>query len=192
MKLLIDSSTYYLILALIDENKITTFNRYGRNDHSETLVDYLQKFLNANKIDVKKIKEIYIGRGPGSYTGVRICGVVGKVLSYSLNVNLYSFSSLDLLAYAYLDKDKVLPMIDANKDHCFYKTISFKNNLKTEESFIEKQKINLDFNNYYKITMENLINDNKIDTAIKNLMKDNNYQKESNLDYNPNYLREVI
>ena len=59
--------------------------RYGKNDHSETLVDFLEKFLKEHNVNLEDINEICVGRGPGSYTGLRIAGTVGKVLAYTKN-----------------------------------------------------------------------------------------------------------
>jgi tRNA A37 threonylcarbamoyladenosine modification protein TsaB len=65
MKLLIDSSTNYLYLAIINNEQVNSFVRFGKNDHSETLVDYLNKFLQQHQISVQDIKEVYVGRGEG-------------------------------------------------------------------------------------------------------------------------------
>jgi tRNA threonylcarbamoyladenosine biosynthesis protein TsaB len=88
MKLLIDSSTNYLYLSLVNNEEIKSFVRSGKNDHSETLVDFLNKFLNENNITIDDIDEVYVGRGPGSYTGLRIAGTVGKVLAHIKNKKL--------------------------------------------------------------------------------------------------------
>ena len=93
MKLLIDSSTNYLYLSLVNNNEIKYFVRSGKNDHSETLVDFLNKFLNENSITIDDITEVYVGRGPGSYTGLRIAGTVGKVLAHIKNKKFFSFFS---------------------------------------------------------------------------------------------------
>jgi tRNA A37 threonylcarbamoyladenosine modification protein TsaB len=55
MKLLIDSSTNYLYLSLVNNEEIKSFVRSGKNDHSETLVDFLNKFLNENNITIDDI-----------------------------------------------------------------------------------------------------------------------------------------
>ena len=47
MKLLIDSSTNYLYLSIVNNNEIKSFVRSGKNDHSETLVDFLNNFLKS-------------------------------------------------------------------------------------------------------------------------------------------------
>ena len=108
MKLFMDSSTNYLYLALYSDREINSFLRNGKNDHSETLVDVLDKFLKENNVTVDDINEIFVGRGPGSYTGVRISGTVAKVLALIKNKKLYSFSTLDLLLASKLEQGDIV------------------------------------------------------------------------------------
>jgi tRNA threonylcarbamoyl adenosine modification protein YeaZ len=117
-----DSSTNYLYLALYSDKEISSFLRNGKNDHSETLVDVLDKFLKENNVTVDDITEIFVGRGPGSYTGVRISGTVAKVLALIKNKKLYSFSTLDLLLASKINEDGLyMPRIVAKKNHSYFK-----------------------------------------------------------------------
>ena len=45
-------------LAVIDGDKAYSFSREGRNDHSETLTNYLETFLDKHSIKVEDIKEV--------------------------------------------------------------------------------------------------------------------------------------
>lgn len=192
MKLLIDSSTNYLYLAVINNEQVKSFVRFGKNDHSETLVDFLNKFLNEHRILVKDIKEVYVGRGPGSYTGLRIAGTVGKVFSHINNKKLYSFSSLDLILAAKLETSGLyISRIDAKKNHSYYKIVNIDNNeikVIVDETFGE----NTIFENYpdYQVLemTEEFFNEN----PALNIIKYNLYKEESTLDYTPNYIRSGI
>ena len=140
MKLFMDSSTNYLYLALYENNEIATYVRNGKNDHSETLVDVLNKFLNENNITVDEIDEIFVGRGPGSYTGVRISGTVAKVLALVKSKKLYSFSTLDLLLVSKVNEDGLyMPRIMAKKNHSYFKLakVTRRNiDIEKEDSFL--------------------------------------------------------
>ena len=82
MKLFIDSSTNYLYLSLYEHNQeIDSLVRDGKNKHSETIIDYLKAFLLKNNLCVDDLDSVFVGRGPGSYTGVRISGTIAKVLA---------------------------------------------------------------------------------------------------------------
>ena len=192
MKLLIDSSTNYLYLAIINNEQVNSFVRYGKNDHSETLVDYLNKFLQQHQISVQDIKEVYVGRGPGSYTGLRIAGTVGKVLSHINNKKLYSFSSLDLILATKLETPGLyISRIDAKKNHSYYKIVNIENNevkVIVEETFGE----NTIFENYPDYQILEMTEEFFEENPALNIIKYNLYQEESTLDYTPNYIRSGI
>lgn len=194
MKLLIDSSTIYLLIGLIDnDNNIKTYYRESKNDHSETIVDLLNQFLKNNNKTIDDITEIYVGRGPGSYTGERISGTIAKILSYLRNLPLYSFSSLDLISSYMLDNDgSYVSHIIAKKNSIYYKKIDVINHeiLLGDELFGDLDILN----NYQEQKILNM-NDEfllSLQISFMNIIKYKLYQEESNLDYVPNYLRSVV
>ena len=193
MKLLIDSSTNYLYLSIVNNNEIKSFVRSGKNDHSETLVDFLNKFLNENNITIDDITEVYVGRGPGSYTGLRIAGTVGKVLAHIKNKKLYSFSSLDLILASVIEQDGLYILkIDAKKKHSYYKVVEIKDhnlNIIVDESFGEDEVAFKEYENYQILEM----NDEFFNTnPALNIIKYNLLKEESTLDFTPNYIRSGI
>ena len=193
MKLLIDSSTNYLYLSIVNNNEIKSFVRSGKNDHSETLVDFLNKFLNENNITIDDITEVYVGRGPGSYTGLRIAGTVGKVLAHIKNKKLYSFSSLDLILASVIEQDGLYILkIDAKKKHSYYKVVEIKDhnlNIIVDESFGEDEVAFKEYENYQILEM----NDEFFNTnPALNIIKYNLFKEESTLDFTPNYIRSCI
>ena len=193
MKLLIDSSTNYLYLSIVNNNEIKSFVRSGKNDHSETLVDFLNKFLNENNITIDDITEVYVGRGPGSYTGLRIAGTVGKVLAHIKNKKLYSFSSLDLILASVIEQDGLYILsIDAKKKHSYYKVVEIKDhnlNIIVDESFGEDEVAFKEYENYQILEM----NDEFFNTnPALNIIKYNLFKEESTLDFTPNYIRSGI
>ena len=193
MKLFMDSSTNYLYLALYSDKEISSFLRNGKNDHSETLVDVLDKFLKENNVTVDDITEIFVGRWPGSYTGVRISGTVAKVLALIKNKKLYSFSTLDLLLASKINEDGLyMPRIVAKKNHSYFKLAKIENNNITfdkEDSFLIDDEL-LQFENYQYIeaTDEVLLTSCLTETLIKH----NLYKEEDIYNYVPNYLRSEI
>ena len=95
-RLFLDTSNKYLYIAVMDNDQILFSHvQEGNNNHSETLVGVLENIFKENNLSIDDISEIYVGRGPGSYTGVRVACTVAKVLAYVKNIKLFSFSSLD-------------------------------------------------------------------------------------------------
>ncbi len=193
MKLFMDSSTNYLYLALYENNEIATYVRNGKNDHSETLVDVLNKFLNENNITVDQIDEIFVGRGPGSYTGVRISGTVAKVLALVKSKKLYSFSTLDLLLVSKVNEDGIyMPHIMAKKNHSYFKLakVTRRNiDIEKEDSFLIDDEL-VPFEKYQRIEADDEAFNTK--GLTNTIIKLNLYQEEDIFTYVPNYLRSEI
>lgn len=193
MKLFLDSSTNYLYLALYSDKEIAHYVRNGKNDHSETLIDALDVFLKNNDLTVDELDSVYVGRGPGSYTGVRISGTIAKVLALIKNKPLYSFSTLDLLLASKINEDgDYVAKIVAKKNHSYYKVASIcdkKIIFKTEDlfkaddeiiEFSENKLIEVNDDVFNKRGLTEIIIDNKL------------FQEEDIYTYVPNYLRAEI
>lgn len=194
MKLFIDSATNYLYLAVIDGDKAYSFSREGRNDHSETLTNYLENFLNNHNIKVEDISEVYVGRGPGSYTGLRIAGTVGKVYAFIKELPLYSFSSLDLIFAKVADNDGLYKsMIKAKKNHSYLKAYKVENGkiiVQQEDMFLCDDEL-AKFDEYEKINVEDDFFNDEGKLAL-NIIKYKLYKEENTFTYVPNYLRSEL
>lgn len=64
------------------------------------LLARIDALLNEHEIDLGDIAAIVVGRGPGSFTGVRIGVATAKGLARGLNAPLYGVSSTDAIAQA--------------------------------------------------------------------------------------------
>ena len=195
MKLFIDSATNYLYLAVVndDNTEAYAFTRMGKNDHSETLTNFLDDFLKSHNIKIEDITEIYVGRGPGSYTGLRIAGTVGKVFAFIKNLHYYSFSSLDLIASKYLESDgKYKVLIKAKKNYSYLKTYTVKGTIKVdqEDTFLSDEELSK-YDDYQPIVVDDNTFTNGEKMAL-NILKYKMYKEENKYDYVPNYLRSEL
>lgn len=117
-RLFLDSSTKLLYIAISEDEKLLDYTiRLSRNDHSKYLVDRIYMLLKRNNLTIDDIKEIIVGYGPGSYTGLRVSVMVSKMLAYTKKIKLSSVSSLYFLASGY--NFKKAPMIDARNNNVF-------------------------------------------------------------------------
>lgn len=119
--LLIDTSNQMLSVAINQHKTVRAeINTNVKVNHSETLMHYIERLFDMARINKSDIRSIVIARGPGSYTGVRIGVTVAKVLASQWNVNLYSVSSLFVIAAA--SNGIVTPVIDARRGEVFAAT----------------------------------------------------------------------
>ncbi|MCM1260290.1 MAG: tRNA (adenosine(37)-N6)-threonylcarbamoyltransferase complex dimerization subunit type 1 TsaB [Prevotella sp.] len=194
MKLLIDSSTYDLFLGLYEDGVVDMMVKNAKNNHSETLVDALHLFLEKNNITVEAIDEILVGRGPGSYTGVRISGTVAKVLALVKHKPLYSFSTLDLLLASKMKENGLfLARIVAKKNHSYYKGASIQQGeitFTTPDTFGPDEQLQL-FGDYTMIDGSADAFEHRKE-MVKAIVEKKLYQVEDVFTYVPNYLRNEI
>ena len=157
-RLFLDTSNKYLYIALFDgEKELVKVLMEGNNNHSETLVDKLKETLASIMLKAQDLDEIYVGKGPGSYTGVRVSVTVAKVMAYTLNKPLYAFSSLDLIYTSNLSSDVTKVVMDARRGFSYAKVMELKNDeviTILDESYIETEKLN-ELYDVKKLSIEN-------------------------------------
>ena len=151
MKILtIDTATENLYVRFFDDIEKKTFfskEMMTHNNHSENLLTVIEEGLKLNNIKLKDFNKIIVGEGPGSYTGLRVAMVVAKMASYTLNIPLYTVSSLTYVGSGYLNNlnENILISIKAKKGHSYIKVYEKETNrVLVEDIFLtdeEKEKI---------------------------------------------------
>ena len=138
-RLILDTALEYSYLALLKDNQILNeaYDK-GSNNHSETLMPKLELVLKENDITLRDINEVYVGIGPGSYTGVRIAVVIAKMIAAMNNIKLYKFSSL--LSIASSVNGKSYPMVDCRRGNAYTASFDYKDGslVRLEEDKIVK------------------------------------------------------
>lgn len=95
-----DGSGPSLSVALYVDGQIRV-EQYLNNGltHSQTLLPTIERVLAAADCRYADLTAVAVTKGPGSYTGLRIALTTAKTLAFSLNIPLYAFSTLAVLAY---------------------------------------------------------------------------------------------
>lgn len=106
LSMFLDTSSDTLLISFIEEkdsikHELTRRTLTGRRTHAEQLVPLIQDALTECHLEVKDFDRIVCGIGPGSYTGLRVSLAVAKMFSWTLNIPLYTVSSLDIIASGY-------------------------------------------------------------------------------------------
>lgn len=88
----------------------------GGYSHAEMLHPLIKEALLESKLTINQIDAIAVGKGPGSYTGLRIGVSAAKGLCFANDIPLISINSLEILAHTIpIDKGNIIPMIDARR-----------------------------------------------------------------------------
>ena len=97
--------------------------------HSELLTSSIQNILNENNLDVSDLSADSVGKGPGSFTGLRIGFSVAKGLCYPHNIDLIGISSLKIIANSVVKENKnIISLIKDKGEH--YYISKYSNDLK--------------------------------------------------------------
>jgi tRNA threonylcarbamoyl adenosine modification protein YeaZ len=135
------SSSIYL-LANQQEYEI-----YDTAFSSKSLLINIDKLLKINNLHIEDIDTIIVGKGPGSFTGIRIALSTAKTLKflYGNHIKFLSFSSIELLAsyiistYSLTEKEFVLPAIYGFQKKYFFSVIrKNKQTIEMVENFLDK------------------------------------------------------
>lgn len=110
----------YIALAKDDNilaSKIVTNkdNKY----HSAFLISTIKEILKENKMTPQDLNAIGTNIGPGSFTGIRACTTVARVIAQELNLPAAGISSLEILANINDTSKETVVALDARKN-CAY------------------------------------------------------------------------
>ena len=97
------------------ENKIISSN--DKNYHSAYLISTIVEVLKEQGLEPKDLDCIAIDIGPGSFTGIRACVTVARMLAQQLNIKAVGVSSLEILSKILGDNDLVA--LDARKNKAY-------------------------------------------------------------------------
>ena len=96
--LLIETSTAQLSTALAEDGVVTAFRICGEPRMQAALTaPYVKEVLDEKGLTVKDLEAVCVGRGPGSYTGLRVGVSTAKGLCFGAGIPLLSADTLDVL-----------------------------------------------------------------------------------------------
>ncbi|MCA6067150.1 tRNA (adenosine(37)-N6)-threonylcarbamoyltransferase complex dimerization subunit type 1 TsaB [Chryseobacterium sp. RG1] len=120
MKILyLETSSKNCSVAISDNEKLLCLTEEVSDNYkqSESLHTFVEWALEGAGISMKDIEAVSLGKGPGSYTGLRIGASSAKGFCYGLKIPLVAVNSLESMIEPFLDKnyDFVIPLIDARR-----------------------------------------------------------------------------
>ncbi|NDD57966.1 MAG: tRNA (adenosine(37)-N6)-threonylcarbamoyltransferase complex dimerization subunit type 1 TsaB [Chlamydiae bacterium] len=126
--LILDTSSLHITLALSEEAQLLDSHLVPHENSLSSLLPLsIQKFLKKHHLSPKELSSIYVGIGPGSYTGIRSSIALAKGISLAAEIPLYPFCSL--LAYLPSQKGPILILKEAKNGRPYILELIPKENL---------------------------------------------------------------
>ena len=108
----LDTSTEYCSVALWQDGAVVERCQLAGQKHSELLIEMLDALLREAGLKLAQLDGIAFGKGPGSFTGVRIACGVSQGLALGANLPVVGICTLQALAES-SEKPRVIAALDA-------------------------------------------------------------------------------
>lgn len=121
--LAIDTATEACSVALLNEDRLLAHFELCAREHTQRILPLVQQILQEGGVVLKDLDALAFGRGPGSFTGVRIGIGIAQGLSLGANVPLIGVSTLKTMAqsaWRLHGARRVLAAIDARMGEVYW------------------------------------------------------------------------
>jgi tRNA threonylcarbamoyladenosine biosynthesis protein TsaB len=144
--LAIDTSTEKATVALSIGNEMVCEELSCLRQHAQVLLPMIERLLALTSSSFQQLDAISFGRGPGSFTGLRIACSIAKALAYAHDLPLYPVSCLSAIAWGAQQLEiqnsahKILAVMDARMKEYYWGCFEPRN-FSTEELVTAPDKI---------------------------------------------------
>lgn len=124
--LALDSSTDACSVALMHNNQVTSLFEIAAKSHTQRLLPMVDEVLQKAGCEKRQLDAIAFGRGPGSFTGLRICLGVVQGLAFGLNLPVIPVSTLAAMVEGFRrdnslpDRTPILAALDARMNEVYW------------------------------------------------------------------------
>jgi len=100
--LIIDAANDKIFFIIIADNKLYTSEFSNNRENFDKLVILVVKFLENHHLNIKNLNNIFVNQGPGKFSGIRASLAIAKALSFANKIDLYGFSSEQIIDKNYV------------------------------------------------------------------------------------------
>ena len=94
-KLIIDAAKDKVFFMIIGNDINYNITYENSKNNYEKLITLIEEFLVSKNIDLNRISQIYVNRGPGSFAGIRNSLSIVKAIHLVNKIDYYCFSFSD-------------------------------------------------------------------------------------------------
>jgi len=117
--LALETSTEYCSVALWQDGAVMEHSELVGQRHSEMLIGMLDELLKGAGVKLAQVDGIAFGKGPGSFTGVRIACGAAQGLALGADIPVAGICTLVALAEA-AGKSRVIAALDARMGEIYH------------------------------------------------------------------------
>ena len=101
--LIIDAANDKIFFIIIADNKSYTSEFSNNRENFDKLAILVVKFLENHQLNIKNLNNIFVNQGPGKFSGIRASLAIAKALSFVNKIDLYGFSSDQVIDQNYVE-----------------------------------------------------------------------------------------
>ncbi len=111
----------YITLCENDKSLVSKeINSTEEKYHSVYLIPTLVEILKEHNLKMQDIEAIGTNIGPGSFTGIRVCTTIARVMAQQLDIKLVGVSSLQILSKINKTNKNSAIITDARKNKAYF------------------------------------------------------------------------
>ena len=124
--LALDTSTEACSVALWHKGEKTHLDELAQRTHTKRILPMIDELLANSGINLKQVDALAFGRGPGSFTGVRVGAGIAQGLAFGADLPVIAVSNLTAMAQAAFELhqvENVAAAIDARMNEVYFSQI---------------------------------------------------------------------
>jgi tRNA threonylcarbamoyladenosine biosynthesis protein TsaB len=121
--LAIDTATDIATVAIKKNELVFSVEKKGVSSHAQTLLPIIQNLMQQAQISFSDLNGIVVGRGPGSFTGLRVACAMVKGLAFPFDLPIYPVSDLACIAWIakkHYPNHPILAVMDARMQQVYW------------------------------------------------------------------------
>ena len=138
--LALDTSTEACSVALLYHGEKTYINELAQRTHTKRILPMIDEILVNSGLGLTQVDALAFGRGPGSFTGVRVGAGIAQGLAFGADLPVIPVSNLTAMAQAAFElhqAENVVTAIDARMNEVYF-------------SQLVREKVRSDFTEFFQ------------------------------------------
>ncbi|MDG6896524.1 tRNA threonylcarbamoyladenosine biosynthesis protein TsaB [Actinobacillus delphinicola] len=127
--LALDTSTEACSVALLHNGQITSLDEVASRTHTQRILPMIDEILAQSGLRLNQVDALVFGRGPGSFTGVRVGTGIVQGLALGADLPVIGISDLEAMAQQAFEQNQatqVMTAIDARMNEVYFSQLTHK------------------------------------------------------------------